>query len=545
MLVTLGFLSALLVGLVVVPAYRRRIVKLTTNRIKQAIPLTEAEIRADKDRLRADYAIAIHELNSTLDSRQLEVARQRVEINRRDAAISALEGEAALMRTALEEHDNARRVLEHTIMDRMPKVELRLSEARRLLTQRDRELAKISSSSKKQSAALDEATQINAQNRDEIHRLNAALATRAARSREGGAGPGNRQFDAEVALRSEIEALRTKTQDQSALIARLQGLLERAGGAVVGASTSGAVAKRSTRGGASADGAGAGSGASGAGPLGLLRSESEITRLRQNLSEAESVLRSVRSKAEESEASQTSLEDEIRVVKAQNEDQMGEIARLQAALKAYEDLESDARAIPDSKASMKARISQLTALKEDNAVVISKLRAEVAASNEKLARQAAHFRDEMRRLGAGSMPMSSVAAQRGRGGAGTGRDAAGDVPASRGRFATGGRRALSDRITDPRQRDAAGAGAVADAASVSPAAAEAKPAVSNGSGGGNGEVSDAAAGKATGGDAKVVAAAVAADGSDGKTAAEPAAKSRSSRRRGGLLDRITRLDGTK
>jgi hypothetical protein len=111
-------------------------------------------------------------------------------------------------------------VLEQTIMDRLPKVEHRLAEARKLLFQRDREIVTLSQGSDKQARALEEATQINAQQSDEVHRLKAALNTRAARNREGLGDP---RFDGEVALRTEIESLRTKTRDQAALNARRTG----------------------------------------------------------------------------------------------------------------------------------------------------------------------------------------------------------------------------------------------------------------------------------------------------------------------------------
>ena len=39
--------------------------------------------------------------------------------------------------------------------------------------------------------------------------------------------------------------------------------------------------------------------------------------------------------------------------------------------------------------------------------MIGRLRAELAAVNERLARQAAHFMDEMRRLGAGTLPVAT------------------------------------------------------------------------------------------------------------------------------------------
>ncbi len=84
------------------------------------------------------------------------------------------------LRSELEEYENARRVLEQTITDRLPKVEFRLTEAKKLLQQRDREIANLTVSSSRQAQALEEATQINTQQRDEIQRLNQTLTARAA-----------------------------------------------------------------------------------------------------------------------------------------------------------------------------------------------------------------------------------------------------------------------------------------------------------------------------------------------------------------------------
>ncbi|MFX4817171.1 hypothetical protein ABTB66_18340, partial [Acinetobacter baumannii] len=55
-------------------------------------------------------------------------------------------------------------------------------------------------------------------------RLNSALSTRAARGQDTA---GDARFDGEIALRSEIEALRAKGREQSALIANLQEVMAR------------------------------------------------------------------------------------------------------------------------------------------------------------------------------------------------------------------------------------------------------------------------------------------------------------------------------
>jgi hypothetical protein len=411
MLAGLGFLVAALLTVFLSPLYRRRVARLTTQALKRSMPLTEAEIRADKDRLRAEYAIRIHKLEMKVEEAAEAAARQMVELNRRDAAISNLEGEVSHQRSTLEEHENARRVLEQTIMDRLPKVEHRLAEARKLLFQRDREIVSLSQGSEKQSRALEEATQINTQQADEIHRLKAALNTRAARNREGLGDP---RFDGEVALRTEIEVLRSKTRNQAALIARLQALVVRAGPAAEAAmSHEEAVGEN-----------GAHEPSRPAKVVGKRRGEASALKAVERSGETEQP-----AAAEPPKPVDAATEAELRRLKATNQDQVADISRLKAALKTYEAADKDERGVKESKIALKARLSALQALSDEQGSTIQSLRAEVAAGNERLARQAAYFMEEMRRLGAGTVPTSAP-----------GRKPAGDPT----------KRPLVERINDPR-----------------------------------------------------------------------------------------------
>jgi len=390
MLVALGFFTAGLIGFLLAPFYGRRSARIATDELRATMPLSSTEIAADKDRLRATYALTIHKLEQKVEKAAFSAARQRVELNRRDAAISELEGEAERLRTLLEEHENARRVLEQTIAERMPKVEFRLGEAKSLLQRRDNEITNLTQASRRQSQALEEATQINAQQRDELHRLKATMAARAARNRETLSDP---RFDGEVALRAEIEALRAKTRDQSALISRLQGTLSNAGARpdqIQDGVLKEAPAETPVRG--ARDTAGSG-----------VDLTAEINRLRKDLVDAENALRSARGMAEAGHAGQTALEAEIRTLKATGEDQAAEIAKLKAALATYEAEDADDRALKESKVAMRARLSALQAQADEHASTIQRLRAEIATANEKLARQAAHFMEEMRRLGVGTV----------------------------------------------------------------------------------------------------------------------------------------------
>ena len=218
MLLALGFLVASLLGLLLASAFWGRAVRLTTARIKQSLPVSEQEIQADRDRLRAEYAVKVHKLETQLEQARLARARQLVELNRRDANISTLETGLGQMKAELEEHHNARHVLEQTIADRLPKVEARLAEAKRLLFNREREIAELQEGGKRHKLALEEAAAINAQQTAQIERLTSTLAARGGRAKQANEGAN----EAEIALRSELEALRSKTRDQAGVIDRLQ-----------------------------------------------------------------------------------------------------------------------------------------------------------------------------------------------------------------------------------------------------------------------------------------------------------------------------------
>ena len=375
MLVALGFFAASLLGLLVASAFWSRAVRLTTARIKQSMPVSEPEIRADRDRLRAEYAIKVHKLEVQLEQAKLERARQFIDTNRRDASISTLETDLVRLKTDLEENQNARRVLEQTVADRLPRVEARLAEAKRLLFNRDREIAELTAGAKRHKQALEEASSINAQKNAQIERLSTALTTRGGRGRR----PASEGTDMEVALRSEIEALRNKASEQALLIDRLQRRL----GSGFALSAPAVTASSATP-------------------------EGPDDKARANISEAEVVLGSVRAGAAPSDASTVALEREVRAFKARTEDQAGEIARLKAALAAFEQPEK-AGGLKDSRIALKARLGSAQAQADQQTATIAKLRAELAAAHERLARQAAHFMGEMRRIGSGATQVTGAA----------------------------------------------------------------------------------------------------------------------------------------
>jgi hypothetical protein len=356
MLVALGFLAASLLGLLVASAFWSRAVRLTTARIKQSMPVSEPEIRADRDRLRAEYAIRVHKLETQLDQAKLSRARQHIEINRRDASISTLETDIGRLKVDLEENQNARRVLEQTVTDRLPRVEARLAEAKRLLFNRDREIAELTAGSRRHKQAMEEASSIAAQQTAKIQRLTSVSLAKSA------------PVETETSVRSELDTLRAKTREQAALIDRLQRRL--GSGYGLPAPEAEAVGPRE----------------------GAARATNDVTASRQG------------EEADEGDGGRLAYEREIRVLRARSDDQAGEIARLRSALAAFEEGGGASGGLRDSKVGLKARLGAAQAQSSQQAMTIGKLRAELAATHERLARQAAHFMDEMRRIGTGGTP---------------------------------------------------------------------------------------------------------------------------------------------
>ncbi|MEE9375130.1 MAG: hypothetical protein V3V04_02215 [Rhizobiaceae bacterium] len=88
---TLGFMCSALIGLLVAPAIWRRAVALTRKRIESSVPLTLNEIQADKDQLRAEFAMSTRRLEVSLEKLKERAAEQLIDINRRRDEMLELE----------------------------------------------------------------------------------------------------------------------------------------------------------------------------------------------------------------------------------------------------------------------------------------------------------------------------------------------------------------------------------------------------------------------------------------------------------------------
>jgi predicted nucleic acid-binding Zn-ribbon protein len=142
----IGFLVAALLALLFFPLVHNRAVRLTMRRLEAATPLTIAEIRADKDQLRAEFAMSTRRLELSVEQMKAKTTSQLAELGKKTDAINQLKkelGEKTAAIFALEARDK-------TLLEQMraseEEYELKsssLREAERTLSDKEAELSKL------------------------------------------------------------------------------------------------------------------------------------------------------------------------------------------------------------------------------------------------------------------------------------------------------------------------------------------------------------------------------------------------------------------
>jgi chromosome segregation ATPase len=80
----------MLFGLMIVPLVHNRAVRLTTRRMEAATPLSMAEIQADKDQLRAEFAMSARRLEMNVDQLKNKTTSQLAELGKKADAINRM-----------------------------------------------------------------------------------------------------------------------------------------------------------------------------------------------------------------------------------------------------------------------------------------------------------------------------------------------------------------------------------------------------------------------------------------------------------------------
>ncbi len=175
MLVALGFLSASILALLFSRAVWRRAVRLTTKRLRAELPASWRDVQADRDQMRAEYAIKFRQLEILLDKAREKSVQQMVAVNQHKAALKEQQEQIRILRTNLAERASKTTVLEQTVRQRLPELMSRLEKAMAQLEERDQRIAKLRRGIEKQTAALNQAAQTERLRQAEIQRLRQAL----------------------------------------------------------------------------------------------------------------------------------------------------------------------------------------------------------------------------------------------------------------------------------------------------------------------------------------------------------------------------------
>jgi chromosome segregation ATPase len=142
----IGFLVAALLGLLFVPLVHNRAVRLTMKRLEAATPLSIAEIRADKDQLRAEFAMSTRRLEMSVAQMKTKTTTQLAELGKKTDAINQLKkelGEKTATIFALEARDKTLREQLRATEEEFGIKSGALREAERGLADKEAELVKL------------------------------------------------------------------------------------------------------------------------------------------------------------------------------------------------------------------------------------------------------------------------------------------------------------------------------------------------------------------------------------------------------------------
>jgi chromosome segregation ATPase len=101
MYVGIGFIAAALLVIGIIPLVHGRAVRLTMRRLEALTPLSMAEIQADKDQLRAEFAMSTRRLEMSVEQMKAKTTSQLAEIGKKSEAIGRLKLELGEKTAAL------------------------------------------------------------------------------------------------------------------------------------------------------------------------------------------------------------------------------------------------------------------------------------------------------------------------------------------------------------------------------------------------------------------------------------------------------------
>ncbi len=219
MYLAIGFLVAMLCALMVVPLVHNRAVRLTTRRLEAATPLSMAEIQADKDQLRAEFAMSARRLEMSVEQLKNKTTSQLAELGKKSDAINRMKieiGEKNATIFSLEAREKAvKEQLRATEEEFAVKTEA-LRAAEQALTDKQADLARIN-------AELNDRSQVAESRQAELVSVRAQIEELKTR-----VGDAEKEFAAtQTRLSQERKESETATRELGDARARVENLSQR------------------------------------------------------------------------------------------------------------------------------------------------------------------------------------------------------------------------------------------------------------------------------------------------------------------------------
>ncbi len=158
MYAAIGYIAAVIMLLGLFPLVHNRAVRLTMRRLEAATPLSMAEIQAEKDQLRAEFAMSTRRLELSVEQMKAKTTSQLAELGKKTDAINRLKvelGEKTAAIFSLEAREKALRDQLHTTEGEHSVKIGSLREAERLLAEKEADLAKLTADLEERSVRSD------------------------------------------------------------------------------------------------------------------------------------------------------------------------------------------------------------------------------------------------------------------------------------------------------------------------------------------------------------------------------------------------------
>ncbi len=154
----IGFLLSMLCGLMIVPLVHNRAVRLTTRRLEAATPLSMAEIQADKDQLRAEFAMSARRLEMSVEQLKHKTTSQLAELGKKTDAINRMKIELGEKNAAIFALEAREKALKDQLRGTEEEFAARsegLRQAEKALADKQSELAKLNAALNDRSMVAD------------------------------------------------------------------------------------------------------------------------------------------------------------------------------------------------------------------------------------------------------------------------------------------------------------------------------------------------------------------------------------------------------